>query len=86
MNTNGACSPGSATEESDTADDEGWEQVGPKNRSIITRTVSTNISANTIPLYNIDPTSKTLVRRCTNDVQMFCVCWDNISLLSAILF
>ena len=28
-------------------------------------------------LYNVGPTSKTLARRCTNVVQMFCVCWDS---------
>ena len=27
-------------------------------------------------LYNVGPTSKTLCRRCTNVMQMFCVCWD----------
>ena len=27
-------------------------------------------------LYNVEPTSKTLVRRYTNGIQMFCVCWD----------
>ena len=29
-----------------------------------------------IHLYNVGPTSKTLVRRCTNVIQMFCVCWE----------
>ena len=28
-----------------------------------------------ITLYNVGPTSKTLGRRCTNVIQMFCVCW-----------
>ena len=28
-------------------------------------------------LYNVGPTSKTLDRRCTNVIQMFCVCWGN---------
>ena len=27
-------------------------------------------------LCNVGPTSKTLGRRCTNVIQMFCVCWD----------
>ena len=26
-------------------------------------------------LYNVGPTSKMLGRRCTNVIQMFCVCW-----------
>ena len=26
-------------------------------------------------LYNAGPTSKTLGRRCTNVIKMFCVCW-----------
>ena len=29
----------------------------------------------TIHLYNVGPKSKTLSRRCTNVIQMFCVCW-----------
>ena len=28
-------------------------------------------------LYNVGPTSKTLGRRCTNIIQLFCVCWDD---------
>ena len=27
-------------------------------------------------LYKVGPTSKTLGRRCTNVIQMFCVCWE----------
>ena len=27
-------------------------------------------------LYNVGPASKTLGRRCTNVIRMFCVCWD----------
>ena len=27
-------------------------------------------------MYNVGPTSKTLVRRCTNVIKMFCVCWE----------
>ena len=27
-------------------------------------------------LYNVGATSQTLGRRCTNVVQMFCVCWE----------
>ena len=26
-------------------------------------------------IYNVGPTSKTLVQRCTHVIQMFCVCW-----------
>ena len=27
-------------------------------------------------LYNVEPTSKPLIRRCTHVIQFFCVCWE----------
>ena len=30
-------------------------------------------------LYNVGPTFKTLGRRCTNVIQMFCVCWASMT-------
>ena len=35
-------------------------------------------------LYNVGPTSKTLGRRCINVIQMFCVCWDRLGLVTVI--
>ena len=32
-------------------------------------------------LYNVGPTSKTLGRRCTNVIQMFCVCWEHCTII-----
>ena len=32
-------------------------------------------------LYNVCPTSSTLVQHCTNVIQMFCVYWDGLTLL-----
>ena len=34
---------------------------------------------NTKHLYNVGPTSSTLVQHCTNVIQIFCVCWDIMS-------
>ena len=37
-------------------------------------------------LYNVGPTSSTLVRHCINVIQMFCVCWDGLQVTHVIHF
>ena len=45
------------------------------------RQTTTGNPVNTKHLYNVGSTSKTLGRRCTNVIQMFCVCWEGVKMM-----
>ena len=57
----------------------GYHTIYPRCKyeysDIITRSYPANTKHLYNILYNVGPTSKTLGRRCTNVIQMFCVCW-----------